>query len=1111
MTRNPHDRDPGGATGRAPLPSGGHHCLIYGDTEEVRRVALPFVEEGIRLGRRVLVIGPAAGSNAIAALARDLRSERPDVLQSGQVAFLTNEECFHRKWGFDRVKALSFVADQISQARDDGFEGLHLVQEGGRFRPDGRGLRDLAAYEAGLTVFLRNQPCTVLCIYDRWNTAPNVLLRCLDLHPTELGEGLAEGPNPYFRPEVELKEVRWDHVVEERLRFLKWLRERPSDAGHPTSPLLLRVLRKIDDREGSIEGMLEGAVEELCRHLGARAGRAYMVDRDEEVLIADGEWEVREGAPSATPVAVRKPSSLARGQGLPGRAWVVRRPVWVTDLLADRELGRESGDDLGPWARAATALPLMAGGIPVAVLLFLFPEVREPDEALLDEMEPVARSLGEALGRIRAEAALTQTREGLDHLMEASGDGVVTMDGEGRIRSWNWAAARLLGHEAEGIPEGRPFADFLPADSRGRFQRALVVAAAQGEADLAGGTVELRSFRLGSEGTPVKLTLTCWDAAAGGTFVGVLKDLAEHREAETRDRIIESVVSSSAREAMVVTTANLTWGGPCIVYANRAFCRMTGYKEPEVRGRSVRDLTGPGTDEEALQRVWGALARGESVTTEFLAYRKDGEEFLMGLELSPVRDARGRVSHFIGVQTDVTEERIVEEALKRADQDPLTGLANKSLFNKMLRRAIERSAKTPELRYAVLFLDMDGFKAINDTFGHLLGDKLLVAVARALEGAIRPGDVLARFGGDEFVILVEFVGGLKDVLTVAERVKDRFTRPFQVEGRGLRVGSSIGITLSEARYSSPEEVLRDADAAMYRAKDEGDGSYRIFDPELQEAAASAGRIRTELESSLERGEFSLHYQPLMELASSRIAGLELLLRWDHPVRGLVPAGEFIAQAEDMELIVPLGRWVVREACRQLRRWQSQFPAAMPLVLSVNLSPRELLDPRLPGWFRRSLEETGADPGSLLVEIPEGFFARRHPQISEVLEPLQRLGVRIGIDGFGTGRSSLAQLYRFPVDLLKIDRSLVAGLPTKEAMGLTDLGGRAVRSMLALGESLGMQVVAKGVETSHQRRLLRDLSCRLAQGYLFSEPVDAAQAEIFLKAGRIANGDGGEAG
>jgi diguanylate cyclase (GGDEF)-like protein/PAS domain S-box-containing protein len=1111
MTRKPHHRDLDGTSDQVPPPSGGHHCFIYGDTEEVKRVAFPFVEQGIRLGRRVLVIGPAAGSDAVDALARNLQSERPDGLKGGQVLFRTAEECFHRKWGFDRFQALSFVADELSRARNDGFEGLHLLQEGGRCEPDGRDLRELTAYEAGLTVFLRNQPLTVLCMYDRWNTAPNVLLRCLDLHPTELGEDLAEGPNPYYRPEVELKEVRWDHVVEERLRFLKWLRERPSEARHPTSPLLLRILRRIEVPDASMEGILEGAVEELCPHLGARVGRAYIVDRDEGVLIADGGWEVREGATSATPVPIPRVGSLARGQGLPGRAWVVRRPVWVTDLLADQELGRESGGGVPPWARAATALPLIAGGRLVAVLEFFFPEVRDSDEALLDELEPVARSLGEALGRIRAESALTQTREGLDHLLETSGDGIVTTDGEGRIRSWNWAAARLLGHEAEGIPEGRPFADFLPADSRGRFHRALAVAAAQEEAEPAGGTVELRSFRLGPEGTPVKLILTFWDAAGDGTFVVVLKDLADHGEAESRDRIIESIVSSSARKAMVVTTANLRWGGPSIVYANSAFCRMTGYKEAEVRGRNVRDFTGPGTDEKAFQSVLGALERGESVTAEFVAYRKDGEEFLMRLEMSPVRDTRGRVSHFIGVKTDLTEERIVEEALKRADQDPLTGLANRSLFSKMLRRAIERSAKTPGLHYAVLFLDLDGFKAINDTFGHLLGDKLLVAVARALEGAIRPGDVLARFGGDEFVILVEFVGGLKDVLTVAERVKGRFTRPFQVEGKGLRVGASIGITLSETGYSSPEEVLRDADAAMYRAKDESDGSYRIFDPALQEAAATAGRIRTELESSLERGEFSLHYQPLMELASSRIAGLELLLRWNHPVRGLVPAGEFITQAEDMELIVPLGRWVIREACRQLRTWQNQFPTAVPLVLSVNLSPRELLDPRLPEWFRRSLEETGAHPGSLLVEIPESFFARRHPQIREVLEPLQRLGVRIGIDGFGSGRSSLAHLHTLPVDLLKIDRTLVAGLPNEGTMGLEDLDGRAVRSMLALGKSLGIQVVAKGVETPHQKRVLEKLSCRLAQGYLFSRPVDAAEAEILLEAGRIENGDDGEVG
>jgi diguanylate cyclase (GGDEF)-like protein/PAS domain S-box-containing protein len=1100
---------PGTEKGAIPsgLPSGGHHCCIYGDAAEARGVVRAFVHAGLRLNRRVLFIGAGVPEDTVTTLAQEFRREYPEAAEKHQVVFRAISDSYHRKWGFDRFKALSFVADQITDAKESGFDGLHLIQEGGALQGESGDRREPAAFEAGLTVFLREQPCTVLCLYDRWNTRPDALMRCLDLHPTELGEDLVEGPNPYYRPEVELQDVRWEHVVEERLRFLKWLRERPAEPTEDVAdPLLRRILRRMELRSASGDEVLEGAVEELGRHLEARMGRAYLVDRNRDTLLPDGAWELQEGTARPVPRPWTDAQPVARGQGLAGRVWVARRPVWVSDLANESDLEVDPEEALAGF-RAATALPLLAGGGVIGALEFFFPEAREPDENLLDELETVARSLGETLGRIRAEEELSEVREGLESLREGSADGIVVTDRQGRIRSWNWAAARLLGEEAAGVPQGRPFEDFLPPESRGRFRKALEVAGESEEGVPGSGSVDLRSFRLGPDRIPVSLTLTSWDPSGEGAFVLVLRDAGAVRERDAQDRLIESVVSSSPREAMVVTTGNLPWGGPSIVYANPAFCRMTGYSESEVRGRTFRAFAGPNTEEEVLDQLWKDLARGESVATEFMAYRKDGEEFLMRLEMSPVRDSRGEVSHFIGVQTDVTEQSIVEEALKRADQDPLTGLANRTLFNKMLRRAIEKNAKTPELRYAVLFMDLDGFKALNDTFGHVFGDQLLVAVAEALEGAIRPGDVLARFGGDEFVILVDFVGGLKDVITVAERVKERFQRPFRVEDREVRVGTSIGITLSETGYTSAEEVLRDADAAMYQVKEEGGGSYRIYDPALQEEAATTGQLRGELERSLDRGEFAVHYQPLLDLTSSRIAGLELLLRWRHPERGLVPASEFIGQAEDMELIVPLGRWVIREACRQLRTWQDRFPSDLPLVLSVNLSQRELLDPRLKEWFRRSLKETGSDPGSLLVEIPESFFTRRWSQVKEVLEPLRGIGVRIGIDGFGSGHSSLAHLHRFPVDLLKIDRQFVAELPEGEDEDGELRYGRAVRSILALGRSLGMQVVAKGVETPRQKQLLKALDCRLAQGYLFSRPVDEEGAEVLLSAGQIANGVG----
>jgi diguanylate cyclase (GGDEF)-like protein/PAS domain S-box-containing protein len=591
--------------------------------------------------------------------------------------------------------------------------------------------------------------------------------------------------------------------------------------------------------------------------------------------------------------------------------------------------------------------------------------------------------------------------------------------------------------------------------------------------------------------------MTSWDVRGEACFVVKLRDHMDDRESRTQARLIENVASRAGREAMLVTTGNVQWGGPSILFANPAFCRMTGFTEAEVLGQSFRAFTGPKTAQDKLKVMWEHLQRGEPTSTEFVAYRKDGTEFLMRLEVSPIRDDHGQLTHFVAVQTDVSKDNGGDDKFLRADRDALTGLANRALLNKILRRAIERVQRNSELRFALLFLDLDGFKQVNDSLGHLIGDQLLVSVARRLEEAVRPGDILVRFGGDEFVILLEYVGGLADVLAVADRIQDRLAQPFRLEDRDLRLSASVGIALSDTGYSTVEEVVRDADAAMYRAKEEGRGRYRIFDRMLREEALSEGRIRSELQTSLDRGEFRLHYQPLMDLGSGRISGVEALLRWEHPDRGLVAATEFISYAEAMKLILPLGRWVIRESCRQLRIWRDRLPPDVPLALSLNLSTRELLDPRAREWFEESISDSGVDPSWLQVEVSESFFARPQTEIENALAPLRDLGIRIGIDDFGSGSVSVGQLHRYPVDFLKMDRQFVADLPRKD-------GGnsRAVRAILAMAGSLGLDVIAPGVETTLQEEILRQLDCPTAQGYLFSAPVDAEKAGRLLEAGRI---------
>jgi predicted signal transduction protein with EAL and GGDEF domain len=358
--------------------------------------------------------------------------------------------------------------------------------------------------------------------------------------------------------------------------------------------------------------------------------------------------------------------------------------------------------------------------------------------------------------------------------------------------------------------------------------------------------------------------------------------------------------------------------------------------------------------------------------------------------------------------------------------------------------------------------------------------------------------VVARFGGDEFVILVELFGGVEDAIAVAERIQDRLAVPARLSGRDTRVSGSIGVAVSDTGYTAVEDVLRDADAAMYLVKEKGGGGYRIFDTHLQEAASTTQRIRAELQTSLERGEFRLHYQPVVDLASGRITGFEALLRWQQAERGIVPATEFILQAEKTGLILPIGRWVIQEACRQARAWRDALPPDRRFTLSVNLSERELLDASLLEAVRQAIADTGAEADWLRFEIPESLLARPHGESRAVLQPLIDLGFRLGVGDFGRGQSSLASLIRYPLDQLKIDRQFMRDLPGGETSRRPE-ETRALRSILALAGELGIEVAAAGIETSAQRRVLQQLACRYGQGNLFSVPVDGSTAGALLNA------------
>jgi diguanylate cyclase (GGDEF)-like protein/PAS domain S-box-containing protein len=547
------------------------------------------------------------------------------------------------------------------------------------------------------------------------------------------------------------------------------------------------------------------------------------------------------------------------------------------------------------------------------------------------------------------------------------------------------------------------------------------------------------------------------------------------------------------------------------LYNSPAYKRILGYSAAELGATSSFEQIHPDDRFKVLEAAREARSSGVGRKLDYRIRHKNGSWRVLESIASAIRDDKGDVSKLVIVNRDVTERKRAEEQLEHNSfHDALTGLPNRRLFLDRLQHIFARAQRTPERQYAVLFVDLDGFKVFNDTMSPSIGDQVIIEVGQRLAACLRDQDtisrpqenvhlktaVLSRMGGDEFTILLEAINDPSDAMRAANRVLLAVAEPLVVEGREVRTSASVGIVLGTTMHARAEDVLQDADIAMRRAKAMGGGRCELFDEAMHTRAINRLKLEAELRDALVKREFRVHYQPIVTLETKRIIGFEALLRWQHPEQGLISPLKFIEAAEDTGLLASTGQWVIEEACQQLRKWKIEIPAMGAVRLHVNISAKQFAEPSFVSGMEATLRQTGIDPGQLRVEITETVAASDQKLTAMVLSQLKQLRVGVILDDFGSGNSSLNALRQFPIEALKIDRGLIAAL-------LLDRGAlETVELILLLARKLKLKVIAEGIESAKQLEHLLALGCDLGQGYLFSQPLEAKAAALLVRGGSV---------
>jgi diguanylate cyclase (GGDEF)-like protein/PAS domain S-box-containing protein len=801
------------------------------------------------------------------------------------------------------------------------------------------------------------------------------------------------------------------------------------------------------------------------------------------VLRSAGLW-IAAGKQNRPLVEATVPEVAVTGGAFPARVWRGDRAECTHDL--DDASFLRSAIVTRAGLRTAIAFPVRHAQGSVGIVACYSRDLNPPEPQLLVALATLGSQIGDFVGRARADEQLRASAERMQALINNSHDVISLLDRDGVMEYVSESVTRTLGYEASELV-GRNVFGLVHPEDLAHTRQMFAACLAQPQRPV---RIEFRCRHQDGtwryvEGVAVNRIK---EPAVGGV-VANLRDATERKRAEIALRQSEQRYSLAARGAndglwdWDLTTASL--------YLSERWCAMLGYgagdmgTSPEVWFSLIHpdDVTEVRTQIDA--HLAGIVPHFQS---EHRVRHRDGRYRHVLCRGLAVRDGDGRANRMAGSQTDITDRKHAEaRLLHEAMHDTLTGLPNRSYFLDLVGSSLRRARRESSYRFAVLFVDLDRFKVVNDSLGHVFGDELLIAVARRLEKSLRPGDTVARLGGDEFTVLVDGVADEAEAEHVTERIRASLSVEYAIREHSVYVTTSVGIALNAPEHARPDDLLRDADLAMYRAKERGKARHEVFDSRLREEMNTLLRVENDLRRGIERAEFVMHYQPIVSLDSGKVAGYESLIRWAHPERGLIAPSDFIPIAEETGLIVPLGEWVLREVCRQVREWSDAGKLPPGVTISLNLSGRQFRQADLARQVAGAIDGAGLDPERLTLEITESVVMGDAESAVNLLRTLHGMRLRVHIDDFGTGYSSLSYLERFPVDTLKIDRSFVQG------MGETADDRNLVRAIVVLARSLGLGVIAEGVETAAQLDLLRTIDCAHVQGFALAHPTEGRSA------------------